>query len=80
MQTRRFFIDFTTKILQGLPDARNFAAKVSEIAQGMEKNDNKTTKFLMKLFGNSFLSASEKSFFGVCMMCREAIWYEKVGL
>lgn len=68
MQTRRFFIDFTTNIPQGLPDARNFTAKVSEIAQEMEKNDNKTTKFLMKLLGNSFFAASEKkSLFEGCV-------------
>lgn len=60
MQTRRFFIDLTTNIPQGSPDARNFPAEVSGIAQEMEKNDNKTTKFLMKLLGNSFLFASEK--------------------
>lgn len=41
VQTRRFFIDFTTKNSQGLPGARNFAGKVSGIAQEMEKNDNK---------------------------------------
>lgn len=68
VQTRRFFIDLTTNIPQGSPDARNFPAEVSGIAQEMEKNDNKTTKFLMKLLGNSFLFASEKVSSG-CVWC-----------